>query len=236
MTKHISSPRPEHNRPCASRRRALPLHGHHHAAQGPRIGTAFQLESSYTNRNNRNRISYEKTFFSYDHVPTLSYGSTCRSPAGLPFSSPKPPPSSYKSPPKLTPFLSLNRNSIPSCLKAAIGTVPTPHQPRRSSIRPNQIRIRAPRPSLFHTDRNTAPSCSKAAIGTGLAPQSQPSRSRGSGTTPVGFAPHPVHPRPGHRRPGPHAQPRPPEARCFHGPSLSPTRTVLTNWQQIAQN
>ena len=73
------------------------------------------------------------------------------------------------SPGTRSPF-PLNRNKVPSCLKAAIGTVPTPHQRPRPSIRPSQIQVRHHCPSLFRTDRNTAPSCSKATVGTIPAP------------------------------------------------------------------
>ncbi len=83
MKTRIGIPHTRGNRP-----HALPLHGHRRAAPGPAFGTALQLQSSYANRNNRNSFSYEKTFLSYDRVPTPSYGSTSRNPAGPAFSSP----------------------------------------------------------------------------------------------------------------------------------------------------
>ncbi len=149
MTTRIGNPHTRHNRPRTSpnkrgcgaleitpsggvvaqglaTQRTLPLHGHHHAAPGPQIGTLFQLESSYASRNNRNRISYEKTFSSYDHVPMLSYGFPCRNPGHSAFSSPKPLPSSYKLPTKLALPFPLNRNRIPklsqSCHRNSPGT------------------------------------------------------------------------------------------------------------------
>ncbi len=82
MTTPIGSPRTGHNLRCA-----LFLHAHHRTALGPGIGTAFQLESRYASRNNRNSFSYEKTFFSYDHVPTLRYDSNIPNPGRTPFSS-----------------------------------------------------------------------------------------------------------------------------------------------------
>ncbi len=102
MTTCIVSPHTRHNQPCASRWRALPFHAHRWTAPVPGIGTAFRLESSYANRNNRNRISYEKTFFSYEHVPTLSYDYGSPDPACPAFSSPSLP----------RPATDLPRNSL----------------------------------------------------------------------------------------------------------------------------
>ncbi len=82
MATLVSNSRPKHNCLRASRPRPLPLHGHRQTAPKTNTGTSFQIESSYASRNNRNRISYEKSFFSYDHVPMLRYGSTIRNPAG----------------------------------------------------------------------------------------------------------------------------------------------------------
>ena len=133
--------------------RILLLHGRRHqTSPAPRIGTLFHLRSSYTSRNNRNRISYEETFPRYDHVPILSYGCPCPNPAAPPASSPNPSCPATDRPQASLPLLSQSEqpSKLPqSCNRNCSGSQSAPLSADPSP--PDSKARHITRPSFPHT-------------------------------------------------------------------------------------
>ena len=157
MTTRIENAHAACEWPRPSRWRTHSLVRRHDAALKPQTGTGFQLAPSYVNRNNRNRISYGKTFLSYDHVPMPSYDPCRRTPAAPALSSAKPSrPATNRPQNPLAPLPHSEQESV-AVPKLQPEPLHFPISPAVPGVRPTQVQVPGNRLPSLPANRNTTP-------------------------------------------------------------------------------